>query len=322
MALNINGTTGISGVDGSASAPALTGTDSNTGINFGTDTVNINTNGTTRATVDSAGNVGLGSTSPTDYDGAADNLVVKGTGNTGITIATTNTASNTSLVFSDGTGSADDKFRGSVQYIHNGDVMRFLTGSAERCRVYQYGMIFSRSDDTINTSNYGTVIALGGFYTSRNVTGASVSGIFYGSQGECLIHGDGDILNTNGSYGQVSDETLKQDIVDAASQWDDIKNIRVRKFRFKDNPTGVLQIGVVAQEVEKVSPGLVAERYKNPKLESGEKVKGVKYSVLHMKAVKALQEAMARIETLEAEKTQMQADLTALTARVAALEAG
>jgi len=57
MALNINGTTGISGVDGSASAPAVTGTDSNTGINFGTDTVNINTGGVTRATVDSSGNV-------------------------------------------------------------------------------------------------------------------------------------------------------------------------------------------------------------------------------------------------------------------------
>jgi prefoldin subunit 5 len=41
-----------------------------------------------------------------------------------------------------------------------------------------------------------------------------------------------------------------------------------------------------------------------------------------MKAIKALQEAQARIETLEAEKTQMQTDLTALTARVTALEAG
>ena len=60
MALNINGTTGISGVDGSASAPALQGTDSNTGINFGSDTVNINTGGTTRATVDSNGRLGIG----------------------------------------------------------------------------------------------------------------------------------------------------------------------------------------------------------------------------------------------------------------------
>ena len=57
MAIALNGTTGISGVDGSASAPAVTGTDSNTGINFASDTVNINTGGTTRATVDSSGNV-------------------------------------------------------------------------------------------------------------------------------------------------------------------------------------------------------------------------------------------------------------------------
>ena len=32
---------------------------------------------------------------------------------------------------------------------------------------------------------------------------------------------------------------------------------------------------------------------------SGEKVKSVQYSILYMKAVKALQEAMTRIETLE-----------------------
>ena len=32
---------------------------------------------------------------------------------------------------------------------------------------------------------------------------------------------------------------------------------------------------------------------------TGEKVKAIKYSVLYMKAIKALQEAMAKIETLE-----------------------
>ena len=64
MALNINGTTGISGVDGSASSPALQGTDSNTGINFASDTVNINTGGTTRATFDANGKLGIGESSP------------------------------------------------------------------------------------------------------------------------------------------------------------------------------------------------------------------------------------------------------------------
>ena len=49
MALNINGTTGISGVDGSVSAPALTGTDSNTGITFpAADTIKFATGGVER----------------------------------------------------------------------------------------------------------------------------------------------------------------------------------------------------------------------------------------------------------------------------------
>ena len=38
---------------------------------------------------------------------------------------------------------------------------------------------------------------------------------------------------------------------------------------------------------------------KKIKSTTGEKVKQVKYSVLYMKAIKALQESMARIETLE-----------------------
>ena len=64
MGLNINGTTGISGVDGSASAASIAGTDANTGLSFAYDTVNINTGGTTRATVDSNGRFGVGVTSP------------------------------------------------------------------------------------------------------------------------------------------------------------------------------------------------------------------------------------------------------------------
>ena len=59
MALNIDGTTGISGVDGSASAASIAGTDANTGLSFASDTVNINTGGVTRASVDSSGNLNI-----------------------------------------------------------------------------------------------------------------------------------------------------------------------------------------------------------------------------------------------------------------------
>ena len=116
------------------------------------------------------------------------------------------------------------------------------------------------------------------------------------------VWSNGNVENLNNSYGQVSDETLKQDIVDASSQWNDIKNITVRKFRFKDNPTGELQIGVVAQEVEKVSAGLVYETG-----DVGEEVKAVKYSVLYMKAIKALQEAITKIEVLETKVAALEA---------------
>ena len=83
MALNINGTTGISGVDGSASAPALQGTDSNTGINFASDTVNINTGGVTRATVDSSGALDVPTDFPIKVNGS-EKLRIDSSGNLGI----------------------------------------------------------------------------------------------------------------------------------------------------------------------------------------------------------------------------------------------
>ena len=46
--------------------------------------------------------------------------------------------------------------------------------------------------------------------------------------------------------------------------------------------------------------------------ETSEVTKGVNQSVLYMKAVKALQEAMERIETLEANNTDLLARVTAL----------
>ena len=59
MALNINGTTGISGVDGSVSAPAVKGTDGNTGLSFGTDVIDLNTGGSSRFKIGAAGQLGV-----------------------------------------------------------------------------------------------------------------------------------------------------------------------------------------------------------------------------------------------------------------------
>jgi hypothetical protein len=111
------------------------------------------------------------------------------------------------------------------------------------------------------------------------------------------INSDGNITNSNNSYGSLSDAKLKENIVDASSQWNDIKNIRVRNYNFKEE-TGQQthrQIGLIAQEVEPISPGLVVDFPDT----NDEVTKTINYSVLYMKAVKALQEAMERIEQLE-----------------------
>ena len=120
---------------------------------------------------------------------------------------------------------------------------------------------------------------------------------------------NGNVQNTNNSYGAISDVKLKENIVDASSQWDDIKDIRIRNYNFIEGQTHT-QIGVVAQEVETVSPGLVTESpdFDDDNNDLGTVTKSVNYSVLYMKAVKALQEAMERIETLEAKVAALEAE--------------
>jgi hypothetical protein len=124
------------------------------------------------------------------------------------------------------------------------------------------------------------------------------------------VWSNGDIQNTNNQYTAISDIKLKENIVDAKSQWDDIKGLRLVNYNFKAE-TGAethKQLGLIAQEVETVCPGLVGETADldengDP---TGEVTKNVAYSVLYMKAVKALQEAMERIETLEAKVAQLE----------------
>ena len=157
---------------------------------------------------------------------------------------------------------------------------------------------------------------------STNQASSASLVLFYGRYGATAVNGgtdciyirsNGNIQNTNNSYGAISDAKLKENIVDANSQWSDIKALQVRKFNFKEGQTHT-QIGLVAQEVELVSPGIVSEA---PDRDAegndlGTVTKSVNYSVLYMKAVKALQEAMERIEQLETSNADLLSRMIAL----------
>ena len=75
------------------------------------------------------------------------------------------------------------------------------------------------------------------------------------------------------------------------------------------------RLGVIAQEVEAAGmSGLVLENIDRDEdmHDLGTVTKTVNYSILYMKAVKALQEAMTRIETLETQNASFEARITAL----------
>ena len=151
-----------------------------------------------------------------------------------------------------------------------------------------------------------------GSYNFMRVIQAGVTDKFF-------IRDSGDVVNANNSYGAISDLKLKEQITDASSQSTDIKNIRIRKFKFKHevaegDSDSLWKLGVIAQEIEAVSPGLV-ETVKDTDKEGNailddegneSYTKNVKYSVLYMKAVKALQEVLVEIDTLKARITTLE----------------
>ena len=317
MALNINGTTGISGVDGSASAPALQGTDSNTGINFASDTVNINTGGSTRMTVDSAGSVGIGTSTPTSSFSNADDLVVgDGSGNKGMTILA-GTSGISSIEFSDGTGSDATKTAGGIRYYHSSDYMRFNTGGGtERMRVTADDVLIgtttanaghSNTDKGITlsaTNGYGMFSRNGAtaLYVSRNSsTGQGVRFNYNSSQAGEIVINSGSV-----SYNTSSDYRLKENVTAISDGITRLKTLKPSRFNFKvDTDTTV--DGFLAHEVT-----AVPEAIHGTKDEVDSDNQPVYQSIDQSKLVPlltaALQEAVAKIEVLET--------------KVAALEAG
>jgi len=270
------------------------------------------TSGTTQLTIDSSGKVLIGATS--DFVQGELQVIASGGGqlNLGRNDTTTLADNDLGQILFTGNGGGVGHVCGSIRSYADNDHtstskstrIDFYTtpdGSATQVRrfvidsngkVMQYASAGTDGYDLSNSRSAGTS-------TANFVGRHSSSGVLTGTV-SMACYTNGDIVNTNGSYTQISDISLKENIVDAPSQWDDLKAVKFRKFNFKES-TGYetfTQIGVVAQELELTSPGLVYDAATPG--EPGKTTKGVKSSILTMKALVALQEAMAKIETLEA----------------------
>ena len=277
----------------------------------------LQSNGTTTAvTVDTSQNVGIGTTSPTAR------LHVQSTGGTVFNLKD-NTASGggyANIFFSSDTVNAN----GILGYNNSTNAMTFGTNNTERVRITSGGLMLVGTSSVVNAetglgvANSTSGDAVTAFRNSRNTSGDVCSQLFVGSncqntssyllQGGVFgvanvfyVFGNGNVQNTNNSYGAISDVKLKENIVDATPKLNDVLNLKVRNFNLKTEPNNK-QIGFIAQEFEEVFPSMIDES--PDKDEDGNelstKTKAVKYSVFVPMLIKAIQELKTEFDAYKA----------------------
>ena len=218
----------------------------------------------------SSGNAGLKSTAASDGALALQTTTSGGAATTAITI---DTSQNVSV------GRTPGVRNGFDVYYANTDCINSSTGAAAGTSRSLYTGWYSA---TISTS--GTL--------SFNVTS------------------NGNVTNTNNSYGPISDIKLKENIVDATPKLDDLMKVRIVNYNLKANLgyENHKQIGVIAQELEQVFAGLVDE---SPDKDVdgndlGTTTKSVKMTVFIPMLIKAIQEQQALIDTLTSRLTALE----------------
>jgi hypothetical protein len=302
MAITINGTTGIAGVDGSASTPALQGADTNTGVFFpAADTVAVTTGGAERMRVDSSGNVGIGTSSPTTY-GTYKTLEVRGTGGGLVQVGTG--AATAAYLFQDGTNAGFNN-------VANG-VMTFGTNNSERARIESggsflvgtttadpigvkvQGIALNGGGNQINAMSNGQRCGAFGRYTN---TGSLIDFFYFG--GSLVGVGNINTNGTNTTYATSSDYRLKEDIHPMTGALAKIAALKPCTYKWKvDGSDGE---GFIAHELAEVVPDAVIGEKDAVNEDGSIKAQSIDTSFLVATLTAAIQEQQAMIDTMKQE---------------------
>ena len=238
-----------------------------------------------RMTIDSSGNVGIGTDSPTFGSGSG--LEVSRSGTATVRVERTGSTACSGEFFA-GNGKV---VIGSTSDTH----LEFRTNSQEAARIDSSGNLlvgmtsdnYLAADDGVQIKPAGN-IRIGGAGTAARAVMSFVNDTA-GTPAQV-----GSIV-TSGSattYATSSDERLKDNIVDAPSASSDIDAIQVRSFDWKADGSHQ-KYGMVAQELTTVAPEAVSTP------EDPDEMMGVDYSKLVPMLIKEIQTLRSRVQQLE-----------------------
>jgi hypothetical protein len=273
----------------------------------------VNTGIAERMRITSAGDVGIGTTSPNTASSRTV-LTVGSSAAGGGEIDLTVSGTTALRVLTDGS------YNTEIRNPQNAPLL-FSTNNSERMRITSGGYLKASNNGSYvgvnddghelrgttgnnilrvnanNTSYTSPVLSIECTRNTSNNTYYFIQATRVGSADVFRVADSGNVTNTNNSYGAISDVKLKENIVDATPKLEDLCKVKVRQYNLKSEPDHK-QIGVVAQELEEVFAGLV-ETINDKDIDGkdlGTTTKQVKYSVFVPMLIKAIQELNAKVE--------------------------
>ena len=253
------------------------------------------TNGGTGATTDSGArsNLGLGSIATQN----ANNVNITGGSISGVTLSGLPTLSGNNSF------SGTNTFDGSEVRINTSNTSsRTLVVGASSSPISTWNSYFfgqSGNPSTVMHSSSVGGVAIAGLIDGSNTT--SWAQWYTGNPGSATARGG---IDWNGSvivYTGTSDYRLKQNVVPLNNAVTKLKALKPVEFKWKEFPNTGTHDGFIAHEFAEVIPDGVVGQKDAVDANGNIKPQGVDPSFAIPVLTKALQEAIARIETLEAE---------------------
>ena len=298
--------------------------DNDSGIDLSTnDVVAIKTADSERVRVASDGKVGIGTTSPDQtlhvHKGSAGS--VSSSANSVLTLEDDGDVILQMLCPSGNSqqirfGDAADNGIGLIQYDHSDNSMRFNTNGPEKMRLSTNGYLQVGQNTSNNPGQGNDVYGLslrgdGRVFASAN--GTYSLGLNRSDSGELTnfsrsgdFKGSISISTSAVAYNTTSDHRLKENVSDMTGAITRLKTLQPKRFNFIADPDDTVVDGFLAHEVSTAVPEAIQGTHNATDDDGNPIYQQIDQAKLVPLLVGALQEAIAKIETLETKVTALE----------------